>query len=230
MLEGYYKWPYRLFKAYMGQRILDAGCGLGNFTDLLKEDAEYVLGVDLSPMNIQALRDRFKDWDNIEIAQGDLEAGAEFWQAKQIDTIVCLDLLEHVRDDISLLRSFFGIIQEGGHLLLKAPACKWLFGSIDIASAHYRRYTPGELRRKAEAVGWETIRADYMNIAGVIPYWVKSRILKKELNFSRTFRPWQLKVVERIVPLLKSLDRITGPPIGQAAILIARRPKRVISL
>ena len=117
-------------------------------------------------------------------------------------------------------------MQTGGHLLVKVPTCKWLYGSIDLASGHYRRYTPEELRVKAESVGWETIKASYMNIAGVIPYWVKSCVLKKGVNFSRTFRPWQLKVVGGMVPILKILDKIVGPPIGQSAVLIARKPKK----
>jgi 2-polyprenyl-3-methyl-5-hydroxy-6-metoxy-1,4-benzoquinol methylase len=226
-LETYYRWSYDLFKPFIGRRILDAGCGLGNFTAIItKKNAEYILAVDSSPRNIQVLKDRFKDLAIVEIAQVDLETDNDFFRGKQIDTIVCLDMLEHVYDDIALLKSFFKIMQTGGHLLVKVPTCKWLYGSIDLTSGHYRRYTPEELRVKAESVGWETIKANYMNIAGVIPYWVKSCVLKKGVTFSRTFRPWQLKVVGGMVPILKILDKIIGPPIGQSAVLIARKPKK----
>lgn len=223
-LETYYRWSYDLFRSHIGRRILDAGCGLGNFSAIAKKNAEYVLCVDLSKENIHVLKQRFKDSNVVEIAQVDLERNSNFFRDKQIDTIVCLDVLEHVFDDVALLRSFFKIIQTGGHLLIKVPACHWLFGSIDVASGHYRRYSLEELRNKAESTGWEAIKVDYMNIAGVMPYWVKSCVLKKRANFSRTFKPWQLKVIRWLVPILKILDKMTGPPIGQSAILIAHKP------
>ena len=222
-LETYYQWSHQLFKSYIGRRILDAGCGVGNFTATVEETAEYVLAADLSPKNLQILQDRFEGSRVVEIAKVDLETDQKFCRMKKIDTIVCLDLLEHVQDDVALLESFFSIIQAGGHLLVKVPACRWLYGAIDIASGHYRRYAPQELRKKAENAGWETLRVGYMNLAGVMPYWIKSRLLKKDVNFSRTFKPWQLGLLKRIVPILKILDRITGPPIGQSIILIARK-------
>ena len=225
-LETYYQWSYDLFKPFIGRRILDAGCGFGNFTAIARKNAEYILAVDSSSKNIQLLKDRFRESAVVEIAQLDLESDNEFLRAKHIDTIVCLDVLEHVNDDVALLERFFKTVQTGGHLLVKVPACKWLFGSIDVASGHNRRYIPQELRIKAERAGWETIKAHYMNIAGVFPYWIRSRVLRKEVNFSRTFKPWQLMAIRRVVPILKILDQIIGPPIGQSAILIARKPTK----
>jgi len=225
-LEIYYQWSYDLFKPFIGRRILDAGCGLGNFTAIAKKDAEYILAVDSSSKNIQILEDRFRNSAVVEIAQVDLESDNYSVPVKQIDTIVCLDVLEHFYDDVALLERFFKIVQAGGHLLVKVPACKWLFGSIDVASGHNRRYTLEELRIKAELAGWETIKVHYMNIAGVFPYWVRCRVLKKGVNFSRTFKTWQLNAVRRLMPIVKSFDNIIGPPIGQSAILIARKPKK----
>jgi SAM-dependent methyltransferase len=223
-LETYYEWSYELFESHMGRRILDAGCGVGNFTAIAEKTAEYVLAADLSPKNIQVLKDRFRKSSVVEIAQVDLETDKEFYRTKQIDTIVCLDLLEHVYDDLSLLKNFFTMIQTGGYLLVKVPAFRWLYGAIDIASGHYRRYVPKELREKAESAGWETVSVNYMNIAGIVPYWFKSRVLKKGVNFSRTFKAWQLKAVRSIVPALKIVDKMMGPPIGQSVILVARKP------
>lgn len=222
-LAPYYRWTHRLFEPWIGRRILDAGCGVGNFIEQVADDAELVLAVDLSPMNIEVLNQRFGGRDNVEVYQVDLDEQAKMLEAKKPDTIVCLDVLEHVENDVALLDCFHQIIQPGGHLLIKVPACKWLFGSIDVASDHYRRYTPAELREKASRVGWEVVRVKYMNIFGVLPYWLKSRVTKKEANFSRTFKPWQLRVLRAAMPLLMTMDRLIGPPVGQSAILVARK-------
>jgi hypothetical protein len=117
-------------------------------------------------------------------------------------------------------------VAEGGHLLVKVPAGPWLYGSMDEASGHCRRYRLEELRAKALAAGWEPVEVSYMNVFGVLPYWLKSRVLRRRVNFSRTFRPWQLQAIRALVPLLRWLDGLLGPPLGQSAILVARKPIR----
>lgn len=222
-LDTYYRWTCELIRPYIGRRIVDAGCGVGNFTELLAEVADLVLAVDLSPQNLLVLRERFRDSKVVEVVQVDLEKDITPLAARSIDTIVCLDTLEHVEDDVQLLRQFRKIVQPGGHLLLKVPAGMWLYGSIDRASGHYRRYSVRELREKGIAAGWEPVRAFYMNIFGVMPYWLKSRVLKRSANFSRTFPPGQFGLIRRLIPVMRVLDRLVGPPVGLSAILIARR-------
>ncbi len=222
MLEPYYRWTLDLFRPYLGKRVMDAGCGIGNFTAVLAPQVAYTLAVDLSPRNIAVLRERFRDMPEVEVAQLDLEHDIAALQQKQLDTIVCLDVLEHLADDVAMLRSFRAMIRPGGHLLLKVPACPWLFGSVDIASSHYRRYTLQHLRSIACEAGWTPLQVAYTNFFGVFPYWLKSRVLKKTTNFSRTFSPQQLQRLRRLIPLLQTLDRLLGPPVGQSAILIAR--------
>lgn len=226
LLRGYYAWVLELVRPYVGRRVLDAGCGIGNFTALIEPLAEYVLAVDLSQENLNVLTRRFSGSAVVEVAAHDLDADFDLVASKGIDTIVCLDVLEHVEDDVLLLERFRDIIAPGGHLLLKVPACPWLYGSVDEASGHHRRYTPQQLRERALAAGWEPLAAHYMNLSGVLPYWVKCRMSKRDSTFSRTFKPWQLKAINGVVPMLRLIDRLVGPPVGLSAILIARKPIR----
>jgi SAM-dependent methyltransferase len=200
---------------------MDAGCGIGNFTQLLSEVADYVLAVERSPRDIKVLHDRFRKSPTVEVRQFDLGEDVAPIKGRQIDSVVCLDVLEHIEDDVALLRSFRQVVRPGGSLLLKVPACPWLFGSIDEASSHYRRYTKKQLTRKAVLAGWKPLFAFYMNVFGVAPYWIKSRVLKRPANFSRTFSPWQIRLLRRTIPALQVADRLIGPPIGLSAMLIA---------
>jgi SAM-dependent methyltransferase len=226
LLRAYYEWVLELVRPHVGRRVLDAGCGIGNFTAVLEPLAEYVLAVDLSQENLKLLRARFSSSTVVEVAAHDLDLDFELVARKGIDTVVCLDVLEHVEDDISLLERFRDIIAPGGHLLLKVPACPWLYGSVDKASGHYRRYTPSVLRERAAQAGWEPLTARYMNLAGVLPYWVKCRMNKRDSTFSRTFKPWQLRAINGAVPVLRFMDRLAGPPIGLSAVVVARKPAR----
>ncbi|HAH49266.1 methyltransferase domain-containing protein [Gimesia sp.] len=223
-LTPYYQWSIELVAPWLGKRVLDAGCGIGNATEQLRAYAEYVLAVDLSPENMKVLQHRFADDPHVECAQFDLDENMEEIASRNIDSIVCFDVLEHVEDDQGLLDQFFNMVQPGGHLLIKVPAGRWLYGSVDIASAHFRRYIKSELKQKALQSGWQIKKIHYMNIFGVIPYFIKSRILRKQANFSRTMSTRQLARIKRMLPIFKIIDRFIGPPIGQSLILIAQKP------
>lgn len=222
-LDTYYRWSLSRLKPWTGRRIMDAGCGIGNGTELLLESADYVLAADLSRQNIEALKDRFSDRSQVEPLQVDLVSNLGFLSDRKLDTILCMDVLEHIEDDSSLLRQFGSIVQPGGHLLIKVPACEWLFGSVDRASGHFRRYSRRTLADVASRAGWEPVMTAYMNIFGIIPYFLKSRVFCRDANFSRTFSRNQLRMIQTITPLLRRLDRLLGPPIGQSVLLVARR-------
>lgn len=219
----YYRWVADAFGNALGNRVLDAGCGVGNFFSALTERIELGVGIDLSPVNIADARQRFAQHRNIRFLQADLDEQADVLRNERFDTVVCLDVLEHIEDDLSLLTRLTQIVEPGGHVLVKVPACPWLFGSVDIASDHYRRYNRPMLRRLAEQSGLEVTRLRYMNLAGVAPYFLKSRVLKKQVNFSRTFTPRQLDRIRRSIPLLRRVDHVTGPPVGQSLVMVARR-------
>ena len=220
-LKPYYKWTKSLFHNYIGQRILDAGCGIGNFSDLIAQDAEFVLAVDLSPENLLVLEERFKNHLNVKIAQYDLDSHIDIIRDHKLDTIVCLDVLEHIEDDMHLLENFRKLIQPQGKLLIKVPACPWLYGSIDKASGHFRRYTKTMLTEKLKKAGWTPQKVSYMNISGVLPYFIKSRIIRNNANFSRTFSKSQINILKFLMPLFKNIDYLVGPPIGQSLVVVA---------
>jgi len=219
----YYQWVADSFGDALGRRVLDAGCGVGNFFSAASSRIELGVGIDLSPVNIADARQRFAGVTNLRFIQADLDEQAQALRDERFDTVVCLDVLEHIEDDASLLTRLAQIVEPGGHVLIKVPACAWLYGSVDIASDHYRRYNKPMLRGIAKQAGLEVRRLRYMNLAGVGPYFIKSRVLKKQANFSRTFSPKQLDRIRRSIPVLKLLDRVTGPPVGQSLVMVARR-------
>jgi 2-polyprenyl-3-methyl-5-hydroxy-6-metoxy-1,4-benzoquinol methylase len=222
VLESYYQWVLDLFGPFVGRRIVDAGCGVGNFTQLLAGRADRVVAADLSAQNLAVLRERFAGQPQVVVERADLDGDLSGLAAHDPDTIVCLDVLEHIDDDVGLLARLRGIVRPGGHLLVKVPACPWLLGSIDAASGHRRRYTPRELADKARIAGWTPLRCHYMNLAAVAPYWLKCRLMGRRSNFSRTFKPWQLALIRAAVPFLRLVDRVSGPPVGLSAVLVAR--------
>jgi 2-polyprenyl-3-methyl-5-hydroxy-6-metoxy-1,4-benzoquinol methylase len=220
-LAPYYRWVLELAEGRLGARVLDAGCGIGNFVEVLRGVADEVLAVDLNPANLAVLRRRFAGVSGVEVLQADLDLQRDELAARAVDSIVCLDVLEHIEDDRRLLASFHDIVRPGGVLFVKVPAVPWLYGSIDIASDHHRRYSRRELVGKAREAGWNVRKARYMNLAGVLPYFLKSRVLKKQAALSNTYSPRQIELIARSMRLVRLLDRVSGPPLGQSLVLLA---------
>lgn len=227
-LAPYYRWVLDLAEAFhggpLGPRVLDAGCGIGNFVELLRGRAEHVLAVDLSPQNLAVLRARFRDAPEVEVLATDLDVEREALRARAVDTVVCLDVLEHLDDDAGLLRAFHAILPPGGGLFVKVPALPWLYGSLDEESDHRRRYTRRGLVTLVRAAGFDVTQARYMNLVGVAPYWLKGRVLRRRSTLSNSFTPRQLGWIRRSIGLFRWIDRLTGPPLGQSVVLHARRP------
>lgn len=233
-LAPYYGWVLDLAETLnggpLGSRVLDAGCGIGNFVELLRQRTEHVMAVDLSPKNIAVLRRRFEGAANVEVLQTDLDAQREELRARDVDAICCLDVLEHIEDDGALVKSFAGILKQGGTLFIKVPAHAWLYGSVDKASDHFRRYSRRGLMKLVEDAGFEVRAARYMNLAGVGPYFLKSRVLKKGSTFSNSFSDRQLRWIKRSIGVFRGVDKAMGlvgpgggPLAGQSVVLVARR-------
>ena len=103
-------------------------------------------------------------------------------------------------------------------MVLLVPAVRALYGSLDRALDHYRRYSRDELLQKLRAAGFEIETSRFFNLLGVLGWYVNSRILNRT-----TFPPLQLALYDRLVPLFR-LETRFRLPIGMSLIAVARKP------
>ncbi len=223
-LGYYYQWILNNFSPYVGSRIWDAGAGVGHVAGNLVDKAEYLLLTEYGQENLKQLHHLFDHSQHVEVSFCDLldEASADF-SAKRLDTIVNLDVLEHLEDDETALRTFYRNLRSGGHVLVKVPAHPFLFGSMDHASLHFRRYTRTVLAAKLERVGFTVERIRYMNMAAVVPYFIKGRILKRQGNFSRSVNSSRLGFYNRLMPWLERMEKAVPPMFGLSLIAVGRK-------
>jgi len=217
-IDRYNLWMFEQFAAYVGRRVIEVGAGTGNITQFLQAHHRQVIATDVMPGYRQALAKRFGHLPNFQIGQFDLtQAAPAEWRAEPVDTVVCLNVLEHIEDDLFALRQMQSVLAVEGHLALLVPAHRWLYGAFDRAVGHFRRYTKEELAGKLHGVGFQVREVKYFNLAAVLPWLVNGRVLK------RAHLPkGQVSLVDRLVPLLK-LERLIGPPCGLSLIAIARK-------
>jgi len=215
--KRYNDWVWSLLDPYVGERVLEVGCGVGNFTRYLRQ-RDYVLATDNNPAYLEILRNATSALDHVEVEDIDWERpDFDALRAHRFDTVVCLNVLEHIERDAAALRAFANILADRGRLVLQVPAMQSIYGSIDSAIGHYRRYEEPGLRRLLEENGFEVEHTRYFNVPGVAGWYLNSKLL------GRTTVPGvQARLANALVPLLR-LEQNWDPPFGMALIAVARK-------
>lgn len=218
--KNYFAWQSRLAARELGQRVVEVGCGVGNFTATLL-DREAVIAVDNDPACLLRVRDRFPNRPNLHVFPGDASDDAFLDVARfQPDSCVCLNVLEHIEDDEKALRHMASVIAPGGVVVLLVPAFPALYGPIDCNLGHWRRYRRGALARLAETAGLHLRRAHYMNTVGFFGWWMNARLLRRD-----TQSTGQIEVFDRLlVPLMSRLEAAVPPPFGQSIFAVMEKP------
>jgi SAM-dependent methyltransferase len=217
-VDRYNRWVYEQFAAYVGRRVLEVGSGTGNITQFLVAGGCQVIATDVVPNYRDELRRRLGRQPHIQIGEFDLTTPAPApLIAEPVDTVVCLNVLEHIEDDLFALEQMRRVLVPGGHLALLVPAHQLLYGEFDRAVGHFRRYGKKELAAKLIRAGFAVCEVKFFNLAAVIPWLINGRLLK------RAYLPeGQVNLADRLVPLLK-LERLIGPPCGISVIAIAQK-------
>jgi FkbM family methyltransferase len=211
--RNYNAWLLARSEPYLGRRVLDAGAGLGTFTDVVADGRE-VVALEPDPDYAMRLRERFADRPNVTVVEA-AASSADVGEA--FDSVLCLNVLEHIADDDGALASFAAMLRPGGRLLLVVPAHPVLYGTIDRALEHARRYRRGELRAKLGTAGLAVDSVQYVNPVGALGWLVWGRILRRDRVPAAP-----LYAYDRIAPLLRALDRVPLP-FGLSLWAVARR-------
>ena len=221
---NYHRWILDIFRPYMGKRIVEVGAGSGSFSELLLETRpEKLIAIEPSSNMFPLLADHLKHIDPARIAvscQGTLAENKESVQSGEgPDSIFYINVLEHIEDDIAELRTIHSFLRSGGYALIFVPANRWLMGSMDRLLGHHRRYKMAELREKCQSAGFSIRLAAHFDILGILPWWVKYRVLQ-----SRTMEPSAVRLYDRlVVPFSRAIESRISPPIGKNLVIVAAK-------
>jgi len=218
-LDGMNGWIVDVIRPYVGRRILEVGCGIGNLTGAFL-GRDLLVSIDVEEDFVRTVREKFGEGDpgfraltlNIEADSiGDLKTCG-------FDTVVCLNVLEHIRDDLGALSRMRSLLAESGRLLLLVPALQALYGSLDVHLDHHRRYGRRELRAKLERSGFVVDRMFFMHLVGAVGWWFNSRVIK-----ARILPEGQIGLYDRLVPLFRWAESRVRPPVGLSLVAIGRK-------
>jgi glycosyltransferase involved in cell wall biosynthesis len=217
--RAFNQWMHRQIAPYIGKRVLEAGCGIGNLTELLL-DSDRLIAADFDPFYVEMIGRRFGHLENFRTLQIDLTRADHYarFTDERIDTIICLNVLEHIATDEDVLGHFYKLLEPGGHAIILVPQHPWLYAPVDHTLGHERRYTAEELRGKLAAAGFEVVHQQGFNKMGTLGWYVSGKLLgKKHLS------PGQMKTFNRILPIAKLVEGIPGWP-ALSTIAVGRKP------
>jgi ubiquinone/menaquinone biosynthesis C-methylase UbiE len=183
-------------------------------------DREMVIGIDRERACIEAWRSSFRESPALRAFEMDVMDPA-FLELKQYkpDTVVCLNVLEHIEDERGALRQMYRVLPAGGRAVLIVPAFEWLYGPIDRNLGHFRRYSKRHLRRVAESAGFRT-KVRFFNIAGLLAWWANAKIFQRTEHSQS-----QIRLFDRVVvPLISRLEAMACPPVGQSLFAVLEKP------
>ena len=216
----YNAWIGRRIRPHLGPRVLEVGAGIGTITEQIEPGRELVIALEVDPFYVDRLKNRFRDKPHVRPYLSGVElADWERLHAERIDSIVLSNVLEHIEDDAGAVRNFRHALQPGGKLIVLVPALPALFGSMDEAVGHFRRYTPATLTAALEAGGFQVETLEWMNLVGIPGWFVNSRVLKK-----RAVPPFQLRAYDALAPLLAEAEARVKLPVGMSLFAVARAP------
>ncbi|MDQ6758284.1 MAG: glycosyltransferase [Acidobacteriota bacterium] len=196
------RWMADTIRPYLGARVLEMGAGIGNLSrNLVRGRARYIAS-DIDGEHLARLKMRLQHRPNVQICYCDLSAPDSFAGIPgNMDAVVCLNVLEHIQDDIGGLNNIRSILAPGGRAIILVPEGPSIYGTLDEVLGHFRRYTEQELTHKMQGAGFRLEKMIRFNRVSRPAWFVNGRILKK-----RTFSRFQLYIFDHLVWFFRRLD------------------------
>ncbi len=198
---------------YLGKNILEVGAGIGANTTYLLESSERIntwvclepdkqLTADI-PNHVST--ELMKRVDIVNGYSGDLN------QPEKYDTLLYIDVIEHIEDDAAEIRVAHSLLKPGGYLVILVPSLPYLYSPFDKEIGHFRRYTKKSLK---QAIGesWQREKLQYLDIVGTTASLVNKWFLTQKYPTLKQIHFWD----KTIVPLSKMADPILGHAIGKS--------------
>ena len=218
------QWLFRTLLPFCKGKILEAGSGIGNISQLLLEHQFHLTASDLRQEYCIHLREKFKNHKFLdEVVHLDLSN--EALESKhpglleKFDTVITSNVIEHIKDDLHAIRNCKKMLADKGQLIILVPAFQRIYNNLDKELGHFRRYNAKQLAGMLKSEGLKVIHTEYFNAAGLIGWFFSGKLLKNKIIPGS-----HLKLFEKLVPIIKVIDKITFHKAGLSVIAVAAKP------
>lgn len=213
------RWMYESVKPWLGTRVVELGCGRGNLSNFFRKHGTVML-TDYRDDYLEPLRERWAQRKNLSFAKLDMSLPADYQALTEFapDTVVFLNVLEHLEDDCAVLKHLFGHVPSGCRVVVLVPYGMSLFSEFDKELGHFRRYEKGELEKKMVDAGFQVEHQFFFNKAGRLSWF-----LTNTLGGRKRLTPLQIRIYNFLTPAFRLADKIM-PGAGLSTVVICRKP------
>jgi len=214
---NYADWIIDQFDHELRGTVVELGAGSGTITERLRAHADHVIATDLSAARIAELKARFDGDEKVEVVHADAATAVA---GRTVDAVVMVNVLEHLPEDVAVLRELHDALRPGGVVALFVPAHPGLYSEFDRRVGHIRRYTKSTLGTALSRAGFDVPEIRYVNAPGALAWWVVAKMLGRTPTSGPLVRTYD----RRVVPALRRLEAGRDPSFGQSLVAIGRRP------
>lgn len=218
----YVTWMTSIIRPHVGDTVLELGAGIGNIAGRLIAKRQFYVAGEKDPLYLHALRNRFLRTPNVSVRSLDPSSESTFAGLDDtVETVVCLNVLEYVRDPLLTLRILRKTLRAGGSIVILVPQGQNLFGTIDETFGYKRRFDAPALRAMLTEAGFQVATVHELNKIGKPAWWFYSRIIGRKRISKIT-----LKIFDKTVWMWRRLDPVF-PWKGLSLIVIAKTSGRL---
>ena len=215
--KNYNRWIAENFYSHIKAPLLEFGSGIGNISELLSSYTPLCL-TDTDERMLAHLENKFSHINDVSVNFLDITQSPPEHLVGSFQTVIGINVLEHVEDDEKALFHLGNILKPSGRLLLLVPAKTWAYTDLDRQLGHFRRYEKKELAEKLAKASFQIEKLYFFNIIGLMSW-----IIRDKLQRSGGLRPYQVSSFDSIVPILKRVESKVIMPVGISLIAIAQK-------
>ncbi len=218
-MPNYYGWIMETFAPFVRGHVVEYGAGTGTISQRLAALADKLALVEPSANLAAILRSKFRDDRKVEVIDQTLQQHVVQVGGAAVDTVVMVNVLEHIEDDRQALAVLLGMLRPAGHLLIFVPALQGLMSKLDLMFGHFRRYHRADLVAKVAEAGGEVQVCHYFDFFGIFPWFLLNKLMG-----ATSFNPALIQIHDKfVVPGSRAVEKLVPPPIGKNIILVARK-------
>lgn len=204
-------WKSRIEPFLDGGFSIEIGSGIGSNCNFISKKPNEYLGIEPDQILVKEAQRRFPSFT---FRQGISETCKEIGNA---DQIYYLDVLEHIKDDVSEIQSTINRMKPGARLLILVPGHPFLYSEFDKYVGHWRRYTFQSLQSIMPSA-LKVIRLEYLDSVGFLLSLISNKVFKGKMLNRTSVRLWNL-----LIPLSRVIDMFTFRKLGKSILLIGEK-------
>lgn len=215
---NYHRWLTDLALPYLGEHPIELGSGLGDYAARWLADGVPAITVtEVDPSRLAVLRDRFAGDERVSVT------GLNVFDPPDggYSAFTAFNVLEHIEDDVAALRAAHRLLRPGGNVVMLVPAFEFAMSRFDRQVGHHRRYTVNSLADTMVAAGLRVDRIQYVNMPGLLAWFVGMRLLRMTPGDGPVVRVWD----KRVMPVARRVEMRVRAPFGQSVFAVAHTPR-----